>query len=199
MGVAAPPTIPHARWHVRNARAAAGNPGAAARQRGRARRPGSARGRDDSVPLAARGALQCDGPRRSARHRGVRHGLQISGRDAGHGIPRCNRIHLCARQGTAKNVDEVRRLPGPGRFRAVRGETHRDRARHGFTAVPVALGPVCGARAFPSSGEAGCGLLSAGDYSRSILRSPCAGVHHSTTSIVAFSLRCVCTTSAMSA
>ena len=40
---------------------------------------------------------------------------------------------------------------------------------------------------------------SAGDYSRSILRSPCAGVHHSTTSIVAFSLRWVCTTSAMSA
>ena len=38
-----------------------------------------------------------------------------------------------------------------------------------------------------------------GDYSRSILRSPCAGVHHSTTSIVAFSFRCVCTTSAMSA
>lgn len=38
-----------------------------------------------------------------------------------------------------------------------------------------------------------------GDYSRSILRSPCVGVHHSTTSIVAFWLRWVCTTSAMSA
>ncbi len=36
-------------------------------------------------------------------------------------------------------------------------------------------------------------------HSRSILRSPCAGVHHSTTSIVASSLRWVCTTSAMSA
>jgi hypothetical protein len=43
------------------------------------------------------------------------------------------------------------------------------------------------------------GVPCAGDYSRSILRSPCVGVHHSTTSIVAFSLRCVCTTSAMSA
>ena len=38
-----------------------------------------------------------------------------------------------------------------------------------------------------------------GSYSRSILRSPCVGVHHSTTSIVPFPLRWVCTTSAMSA
>src|SRR5579872_2177012 len=37
------------------------------------------------------------------------------------------------------------------------------------------------------------------DYSRSILRSPCAGVHQSTTSIVAFSSRWVWTTSAISA
>ena len=56
----------------------------------------------------------------------------------------------------------------------------------------------------PSSGKSGASCSRsmpprAGDYSRSILRSPCAGVHHSTTSIVAFSLRCVCTTSAMSA
>ena len=36
-------------------------------------------------------------------------------------------------------------------------------------------------------------------HSRSILRSPCAGVDHSTTSIVASSLRWACTTSAMSA
>ena len=38
-----------------------------------------------------------------------------------------------------------------------------------------------------------------GSHWRSILRSPCAGVHHSTTSIVPSSLRWVCTTSAMSA
>ena len=38
-----------------------------------------------------------------------------------------------------------------------------------------------------------------GGHSRSILRSPCVGVHHSMTSIVASSLRWVCTTSAMSA
>jgi len=37
------------------------------------------------------------------------------------------------------------------------------------------------------------------DYSRSILRSPCVGVHHSTTSFVASTLRWVCTTSVMSA
>ena len=36
-------------------------------------------------------------------------------------------------------------------------------------------------------------------HSRSILRSPCVGVHHSTTSIVASSLRWICTTSAISA
>jgi hypothetical protein len=36
-------------------------------------------------------------------------------------------------------------------------------------------------------------------HSRSVLRRPCAGVHHSTTSIVASALRWVCTTSAMSA
>jgi hypothetical protein len=36
-------------------------------------------------------------------------------------------------------------------------------------------------------------------HSRSILRSPCVAVHHSTTSIVPSLLRWVCTTSAMSA
>ena len=45
----------------------------------------------------------------------------------------------------------------------------------------------------------GSGLISIKDYSRSILRSPCVGVHHSTTSFVASTLRWVCTTSVMSA
>ena len=77
-------------------------------------------------------------------------------------------------------------LPAVGQSRSVIG-------------VSVIHVPHHSGRGFPSSGEVGCGLPPAGDYSRSILRSPCAGVHHSTTSIVAFSLRCVWTTSAMSA
>src|SRR5450631_2296852 len=58
-----------------------------------------------------------------------------------------------------------------------------------------------GRRGLPSdpSAEVGSGLISTEDYSRSILRSPCVGVHHSTTSFVASTLRWVCTTSVMSA
>ena len=51
----------------------------------------------------------------------------------------------------------------------------------------------------PLNQEAGEGLTRAWHHSRSTLRSPRVGVHHSTTSIVACSLRWVCTTSAMSA
>ena len=77
-------------------------------------------------------------------------------------------------------------------------EARKRSLKCGMQAVrPEAAGRF--AEPFPPSGEASSGLPSAGDYSRSILRSPCVGVHHSTTSIVAFSLRCVCTTSAMSA
>ena len=116
-------------WHVRDACVGAGNRGATAGQRGRTRRPSSARRRVHSVPVAVRGALQRDGARRSARRRGISHGLRDKERDAEHGNPRRNRLSPRAQHGTAKNVDEVRRLPRPERVRAVRGETHRDWAR----------------------------------------------------------------------
>jgi hypothetical protein len=51
----------------------------------------------------------------------------------------------------------------------------------------------------PGTARSTCGRSGSRSNSRSILRSPRAGVHHSTTSIVAASLRWVCTTSAMSA
>src|ERR1039457_3132735 len=80
-------------------------------------------------------------------------------------------------------------------------QSERRRERDALTLIaPAALRSYGPTGALGARGARRARIWHANEsHSRSILRSPCFGAHQSTTSIVASSLRLVCTTSALSA